>query len=152
MYEAIQLSLLYAIHCQDLFYTSIAFTKSLVYALQPFIVDACQIIQMHFSKSTLKSLLVISSKGASGGLHTIPCLKHNKKAIKSEVIHSFVPFNAICYLVIPYAVRQHFTSFHITAQDMLMTCIPLATTMPIAYRAFVLTAYDCTRHLYKQRS
>ena len=33
-----------------------------------------------------------------------------------------------------------------------MTCIPLAKAMPIALTAFVLTAYDCTRHLYEQRS
>ena len=37
-------------------------------------------------------------------------------------------------------------------QDALITCIPLATAMPIAIMAFVLTAYDCTRHLYEQRS
>ena len=33
-----------------------------------------------------------------------------------------------------------------------MTCVPLATAMPIAPTASVLTAYDCTRHLYEQRS
>ena len=41
-------------------------------------------------------------------------------------------------------------SYH--AQDALMTCIPLKTAMPIAVTAFLLTAYDCTRHLYEQRS
>ena len=33
-----------------------------------------------------------------------------------------------------------------------MTCIPLATAKPMVVTAFVLTAYDCTRHLYEQHS
>ena len=45
-----------------------------------------------------------------------------------------------------------FHVLHTTAQDTLMACIPLAIAMPIALAAFVLTAYDCTRHLYEQRS
>ena len=33
-----------------------------------------------------------------------------------------------------------------------MTSILLPTAMPTARTAFVLTAYDCTQHLYEQRS
>ena len=72
--------------------------------------------------------------------------------VKRSFIHSFVPFNRIYYLVIPYAILQHFIWFHITAKDALMTCIPPATAKPMAVTTFVLTAYDCSRHLYEQHS
>ena len=47
-------------------------------------------------------------KGENGGSFAISWLKYNLKAIKSKVIHSFVPCNAFCYLVIPYAILQYF--------------------------------------------
>ena len=46
--------------------------------------------------------------GGGRGVQSIPWLKNNLNAKNSEDIHSFVPCNAFCYLVIPHAILQYF--------------------------------------------
>ena len=119
------------------FITSIAFAKSLIYAQQPLIVDAYQGNHCRFQKRTLKSPLVDFKQGCEWWVSYHSLVEIQLKAIKSEVIHSFVPCNAFCYLVI-LILRYFILPLMTSMQTVLMTCMGIA--------------YDCSQHLCQQRS
>ena len=99
---------------------------------------------LHISKADTKNLRwYISSKSARSGLHTIPCLKYSKK--KPEIPRSFIHL----YFPIRSATLWYQMRYCSISHDFISPLISLATAMPIAFTAFVLTAYDCTRHLYE---
>ena len=72
----------------------------------------------------------------------MPWLKYNLNAIKSEAIHSFVPCNAFCYLVIPYAILQYFVRLLTISVLTVLTTLyanslwTLTTSMPTAVLAY----------------
>ena len=111
---------------------------------------------LHISKADTKiSIAGFQARVRGGGFHSIPWFKYNSNAIKSEVIHSFVPCYAFCYLVIPTAILQYFiwllTTSMLTASRFCMRIVlwTLTTSMPTALIAYAWIVNDCSWHLCK---